>query len=206
MRRFLTPAAALALFVVAGICAASASPWAIHLREGRYTLAPFSFAQFCLDYPTECPAAAGAAQVPLNRERMAELAEVNRAVNAAIRPEANVDAIAVWKLDVTAGDCNAYAVQKRHELMRRGWPAASLALTVVRTRRSDAHLVVTVRTDLGDLVLDNLRPNIVSWRRAGYEWVMRQSQGNPQFWVTLDNADAASLPLEGEPDEVGGVS
>jgi predicted transglutaminase-like cysteine proteinase len=137
---------------------------------------------------------------------MAELAGVNRTVNASIRPQASADALAVWKLDATAGDCNAYAVQKRHDLMQLGWPAASLALTVVKTRRGDAHLVVTARTDLGDLVLDNLRPNIVSWRRAGYEWVMRQSEGNSQFWVTLDNGQATSPPDGSELGDLDGVS
>jgi hypothetical protein len=45
--------------------------------------------------------------------------------------------------------------------------------------------VVTVRTDQGDLVLDNLRSSVVSWQKTGYRWIMRKSERNPQFWVEL---------------------
>jgi predicted transglutaminase-like cysteine proteinase len=206
MRRFLTPAAALALYVVANLATAAASPWEDSMREGDYALAPFSFVQFCLDYPQECPKAAGPARVQLSNRGLAELANVNRLVNASIRPQPDGAAIPVWRLDVDAGDCNAYAVQKRHELIQRGWPAASLALAVVKTRRGEGHLVLTVRTDQGDLVLDNLRPNIVSWRRTGYAWIMRQSERNPQYWVELDGGRAEPPPAGEDFDPLGDVS
>ena len=93
-------------------------------------------------------------------------------------------------MNVAAGDCNEFAVQKRHELIARGWPAAALALTVVKTSWGEGHLIVTVRTDQGDLVLDNLRSDIVPWQRAGYHWIMRQSERNPQFWVDLEGGRA----------------
>lgn len=53
-------------------------------------------------------------------------------------------------------------------------------------------MVVTVRTDQGDLVLDNLRSEIVAWRRTGYQFIMRQSGDNPQLWVALSGGKAAS--------------
>jgi predicted transglutaminase-like cysteine proteinase len=161
------------------------------MREGDYALAPVAFIRFCLDYPQECPKSAGQSRVRLSHRSFAELASVNRAVNASIRPRRERSAIPVWKLDARAGDCNAYAVQKRHELIRRGWPAAALALAVARTRRGEGHLVLTVRTNRGDLVLDNLRPIVVSWQRTGYDWIIRQSERNPQYWVRLNSGRIA---------------
>ena len=80
--------------------------------------------------------------------------------------------------------------------MRRGWPAAALALTVAKTPWGEGHLVVTVRTDQGDLVLDNLRSSIVSWRSTGYDWIMRQSERNPQILGSNSTAarQARSMP------------
>jgi len=49
---------------------------------------------------------------------------------------------------------------------------------------------VTVRTDQGDLVLDNLRSQIVSWRQTGYHYILRQAASNPQFWVQLNGGQA----------------
>src|ERR1035437_5835428 len=122
-----------AVLAIANISAGSASPTAATMREGGYALAPFSFVKFCLDYPSDCPKSAGPGRIHLTSAHMAELANVNRAVNAAIRPTPDPSALRYWKLNVSAGDCNAFAVEKRHELIRRGWPAAALALTVAKT-------------------------------------------------------------------------
>lgn len=190
MYKYVVIAAASALAAMMIFAAASASATEDAMREGGYTLAPLSFVKFCLDYPDECPKSASPARVSLTSERLSELSAVNRAVNVSIRAQPDASALHYWKLDVKAGDCNAFAVQKRHELLQRGWPAAALALTVAKTRSGEGHLVVTVRTDQGDLVLDNLRPTIVSWRETGYEWIMRQSAGNPRFWVELNGGRA----------------
>ena len=182
-----------AVMAIAIVAPTSASPTAATMREGGYALAPFSFVKFCLDYPGDCPKSAGPGRIHLTSAHMAELANVNRAVNAAIRPTPDTSALRYWRLNVSAGDCNAFAVEKRHELIRRGWPAAALALTVAKTSWGEGHLVVTVRTDQGDLVLDNLRSSIVPWQKTGYDWIMRQSEANPQFWVDLDGGEAGTM-------------
>lgn len=176
----------VAILAAACVTAASAALAAAPLRDGGFALPPVSFTKFCVDYPSECPTAAGAAQVHMTGGRLAELSSVNRAVNASIVPTPDRSQFRFWRLNVTAGDCNNYAIQKRHELIERGWPAAALSLAVVETTWGEGHLVVTVRTDRGDLVLDNLRSTIVAWQRTGYRWVMRQSERNPQYWVALE--------------------
>jgi predicted transglutaminase-like cysteine proteinase len=201
MYKNLAGIAAGAVIAIANISAASATSSATAMREGGYTLAPFSFVKFCVDYPGDCRKLAGPSRIRLTGERMAELSDVNRAVNRSITSKADTSALHYWKLNVTAGDCNSFAVQKRHELIRRGWPSAALALTVAKTPRGEGHLVVTVRTDQGDLVLDNLRANIVSWQRTGYDWIMRQSEHNPQYWVELDGGQAAPIYAAADLDD-----
>ncbi|MFZ1962949.1 MAG: transglutaminase-like cysteine peptidase [Roseiarcus sp.] len=198
--------AAGAIIAIANISVGSASPSTATMREGGYALAPFSFVKFCLDYPGDCPKSAGPGRVRLTSGRMAELASVNREVNNAIRPTRDTSALRYWKLNVSAGDCNSFAVEKRHELISRGWPAAALALTVAKTPWGEGHLVVTVRTDRGDLVLDNLRSTIVSWQKTGYDWIMRQSERNPQFWVDLDGGRAGPVYAAADLDDATAVA
>ena len=206
MVRKLAGLAAGAIIAIANISVGSASPSAATMREGAYALAPFSFVKFCLDYPGDCPKSAGAGRIRLTTGRMAVLTSVNRAVNNAIRPTPDTSAFRYWRLNVDAGDCNSFAVQKRHELIRRGWPAAALALTVAKTQWGEGHLVVTVRTDQGDLVLDNLRSTIVPWQRTGYDWIMRQSERNPQFWVDLDGGQAGPVYAAADLDDATEVA
>lgn len=157
-----------------------------HMREARYRLAPLPFVRFCMEYPKECRGLEGETSVELTDERMSELVEVNHQINARIQPEPDMTIERRWKLDVTSGDCNAYAVAKRHELIERGWPARSLSLAVVITPEGEGHLVLTVRSDRGDLVLDNLREDVVKWNRTGYDWKIRQSAEQPLFWVEVE--------------------
>lgn len=160
------------------------------MPEGRFRLAPLSFVRFCMENPSECEGADGAKSVDLTDDKLAELVTVNRAVNSEIRPEADTTPDRRWKLGVSSGDCNAYAIAKRHALIERGWPARALSLAVVMTPQGEGHLVLTVRTDRGDMVLDNLRSDIIAWHRTGYDWVMRQSADRPLFWVEVrGNAD-----------------
>lgn len=198
MYRHLVGVAAGTIVAIASLSPAAASSTAATMREGGYALAPFSFVKFCLDYPSDCPKSAGPGRIHLTSSHMAELADVNRAVNAAIRPTPDTSAMRFWRLNVNAGDCNSYAIEKRHELIRRGWPAAALALAVAKTSWGEGHLVVTVRTDQGDLVLDNLRSTIIPWQKTGYDWIMRQSEANPQFWVDLDGGEPGTLTAAAE--------
>ena len=55
-----------------------------------------------------------------------------------------------------AGDCEDYVLEKRRELMHKGLSASDLLITVVRKPDGEGHAMLTVRTDKGDFVLDNL--------------------------------------------------
>jgi len=154
---------------------------------GNYTLPPFAFTQFCRRYADQCKPQQiqfRARPVQLTAERWDDLRQVNRAVNAAIRPEPNTEGLGgeKWLINPSSGDCNDYAVSKRSELLARGWPARALLLSEVATSWGEHHLILVVRTAEGDLVLDNLTPQIQPWAKAPYRWVRMQSPGNPNYW------------------------
>jgi predicted transglutaminase-like cysteine proteinase len=90
-----------------------------------------------------------------------------------------------WIINPDRGDCNDYAVSKRHELLRRGWPARALLLSEVVINSGEHHLVLLVRTRSGDVVLDNLTPQIKPWLQAPYRWVRVQSPSYNGLWATV---------------------
>jgi predicted transglutaminase-like cysteine proteinase len=67
-----------------------------------------------------------------------------------------------------------------------GLAARSLLLvTVVLKEKNEGHAVLTVTNDRGNYVLDNLNKNILLWSATDYRFVKRQSQANPNVWVSL---------------------
>ena len=130
--------------------------------------------------------------VRLSASRRIELARVNDAINARIAPEANQQGLVgeIWLINPDRGDCNDYAVTKRHELLARGWPTRAVLLSEVVTSWGEHHLVVVVRTTGGDLVLDNLSANILPWSRKPYQWVRIQMPKNPNYWASLGDRNA----------------
>jgi predicted transglutaminase-like cysteine proteinase len=90
----------------------------------------------------------------------------------------------------SSGDCNDYAVTKRHDLIARGWPARSLLLAEVVTSWGEHHLVVVVRTKAADLVIDNLNANIKPWTRTNYRWLQIQTPDNPMLWAKIGDRTA----------------
>ena len=70
-------------------------------------------------------------------------------------------------------------------LMQAGWPREALLITVVRDKNGDGHAVLTVKTDKGEFILDNQTDDILLWSDTGYRFVKRQSQTDPNVWVSL---------------------
>ncbi|MCD2178062.1 transglutaminase-like cysteine peptidase [Rhizobium sp. C1] len=154
------------------------------------TVGPYAGVVFCMQNPQECATKRtrrSHIEISLNERRFAMLEAVNQSVNGAIRPE-NDSAEAggdVWSLSPVAGDCEDYAITKRHELIARGWPANTLRMAVVYTAFGEGHMVLVVKTNSGDLVLDNRVQAIRRWDKTGLKWVMIQSSSNPKKWMTV---------------------
>jgi len=208
MKRVLSLAIALApLYTLCVPLAASAdsarSRSSAFMRVFGQAAPPYGFVQFCERSPQECDSGPMAdARFNAPPERLAELDEINRAVNIAIEPATDMELYGVeeyWTLPaVTKGDCEDYALLKRHILMKRGWPASSLLMTVVRDEKGDGHAILTARTAQGDFILDNKAAAVKLWSATGYEFIMRQSYLNPRIWMSLDpNEGHAPLAISG---------
>lgn len=207
MRKVVKFLAAVAAVVVAGGVQQSAraafvgAPLGLrgamqYIKFDQPTLAPMAFTIFCLKYKDECKPRPQhivfrGGRLKLTAERMAQLQEVNQQVNSAIRPEPNLEGLRgeKWLLHPTSGDCNDYAVTKRHDLIAKGFPARSVLLGEVVVPWGEHHLVVVVRTSSGDLVLDNLTGHILPWSKKSYRWVRIQTPNNPTYWASLGDRD-----------------
>lgn len=153
------------------------------------TLPPMGHTLFCLKYPDDCriqKAMLHTGPITLTHERRAELVRVNADVNNAIKP-VNVSGVIAdkWLISPKSGNCNDFAVTKRHELLALGWPSRDLLLAEVVTTWNEHHLVLVVRTDNGDLVADSLNKRIRNWAETPYRWVRVETPDNPQRWATI---------------------
>ncbi|OKO75039.1 hypothetical protein AC629_34405 [Bradyrhizobium sp. NAS80.1] len=157
-----------------------------YLTFDNQALPPLAHTAFCLRYRDECRARMlfRGGPVQLTETRWEDLNEVNQAINGSIIPDPTElgPVVESWLIDPKRGDCNDYAVSKRHRLLRRGWPQRTLLLAEVETVSGKHHLILLVRTKSGDLVLDNLTPQIRPWSRAPYRWIRIQSPDNPRYW------------------------
>ncbi|QPF90290.1 transglutaminase-like cysteine peptidase [Bradyrhizobium commune] len=161
------------------------------IRMETPTLPPMAYTQFCLRYRDDCrtkPIFRGG-PLRLTEERLGDLKEVNNKVNHEIAPERNDLGLSgeQWLINPARGDCNDYAVSKRHELLARGWPARVLLLSEVVVNSGEHHLILVVRTKSGDLVLDNMTSQIKPWSRVPYRWV-RMQMPNSKLWTTIASA------------------
>ena len=94
------------------------------------------------------------------------------------------------------GDCEDYVLEKRRDLARLGLSLSNLLITVVRKPDGEGHAVLTVRTDKGDYILDNLTDAVRLWDQTGYRFLKRQASNHTGRWVTIREAQP-SAPLVG---------
>jgi predicted transglutaminase-like cysteine proteinase len=159
------------------------------LTEASPTLAPFQHVRFCLRYPAECKSNPSEDDsIELTDKNSELLTRVNHDVNAAIIPATKSYGTKLkdgWTIAPSMGDCNDYAVTKRHELLQSGLPAKALRLAVVKTPSEMGHLVLLVATTKGDMVLDNLAEAIRPWQSTDYHWLKIQSAKDARFWYDI---------------------
>jgi predicted transglutaminase-like cysteine proteinase len=168
----------------------------VRIAEASPILAPFQHVRFCLRYPADCKSdPTESSRIDLNDETSKLLATVNRDVNAAISPMVKGYGAELqdgWTISPLKGDCNDYAVTKRHELLQKGLSSKALRLSVVQTTSGLGHLVLVVVTTTGDVVLDNLTENIRPWQETSYHWLKIQSTTDARLWYEVK---APSLSL-----------
>ena len=147
--------------------------------------------EFCVRYPAECTVnPAEPALIPLTPALWRTLTVVNRRINARIKPitdMAHWGVVDRWDFpDDGLGDCEDIQLLKRRILVERRLPRRALLMTVVIDDIGEGHAVLMVRTDRGDLILDNKTNAVLPWERTGYSFVKREGQDG-RAWVSLNN-------------------
>lgn len=174
---------------IATVPSAAASQTRPFMALGEITRPPLGWVQFCLENSRDCGPAPSVAGSVLTTQSWQELVRINNLVNVRVKPMTDLDHFGViekWAYpDDGYGDCEDYVLLKRRMLEEAGWPRSALLITVVRDENGDGHAVLTVSTDRGDLILDNQAPDIKLWSDTPYRYVKRQSQGDPNVWVSL---------------------
>ena len=156
------------------------------------TAQPIGHHEFCLVHSAECAVQSDSrVRVRLDQARWNELAAVNQAVNTGVRPATDQELFGrpeVWDFPDGSGDCEDFVLLKRkHADGRRAGRPAALLITVVRQTNGDGHAVLTVTTNRGDLVLDNLDPQVKLWSETSYRYLKRQSEYDSGAWVAIED-------------------
>ena len=188
----------VALAILVGPRPGSAQEQLLYAAVGDITRPPIGWVEFCAEHASECKVAPSEPRnVVLTPRLWRELVRINQTVNADIKPMTDLEHYGVvekWTYPEDGyGDCEDYVLLKRRMLMEAGWPREALLITVVRETSGDGHAVLTVKTDRGDLVLDNQNEAIVLWSESGYRFVKRQSQSDPNLWVSLGDPRPSAL-------------
>jgi predicted transglutaminase-like cysteine proteinase len=199
----LKPAITLALLasslVGLGVAAsASAAPGLAgvsYAPVGGPVSVPYGWADFCRRYVGECDGGPLAPlDVNLTPRAMKEIERVDRWVNVHVKPVSDMEhwgVIDQWDYPADGqGDCEDYALFKRKILMNEGFPRQALLMTVVKDEHNEGHAILTVKTNAGDFVLDNLNDEVKHWDRTGYRFVKRQSQTDQNVWLQIGDPTA----------------
>jgi predicted transglutaminase-like cysteine proteinase len=189
--------AAVILTALGASAAQATNERLMFIALGASSRAPIGWTEFCADNRRECETKPMEARdVVLTTAAWKDLVRINRWVNSKIKPLTDMEHWGVverWSFpDDGYGDCEDYVLLKRRMLVQAGWPRQALLITVVRDNRGDGHAVLTVKTDKGELILDNQNEEILPWSETSYRFVKRQSQTDPNTWVSLGDPRPAA--------------
>jgi predicted transglutaminase-like cysteine proteinase len=189
-------AAALVVVVTPAAGAGPVNERPLFVSIGNSTRPPIGWIEFCAEYPHDCDVKPlEARDVVLTQKAWKDLTRINKSVNDSIKPVTDMEHWGVverWSYpDDGKGDCEDYVLLKRKMLMQAGWPRQALLITVVRDSKGEGHAVLTVKTDKGEYILDNQEEQILLWSETTYRFVKRQSQNDPNVWVSLGDTRPA---------------
>ncbi|NNU59183.1 transglutaminase-like cysteine peptidase [Ochrobactrum soli] len=190
-KKMMAAAAFAASVLMTGFGAEAASGDFMH--TGKITSQPIGHYEFCKREAQECNIVSrDTSPLPLGHANWQRIVEVNLSVNERIKPMTDMEIYGVeeyWTYPTTVGDCEDYVLLKQRELQKAGIPISDLLITVVRKPDGEGHAVLTVRTDRGDFVLDNLTDEVLRWNETDYTYLKRQATNNTGRWVTIEAPD-----------------
>jgi len=201
MFRVLSKVLTAATLLLMGNVAAQAGSGAVaqpatYAAVGPETTVPYGWVDFCRRYVGECEHEPVAPlDINLSAKALTDIDRVNKWVNASIEPVSDMDHWGVadqWDYPTDKkGDCEDYALLKRRLLIGLGFPRQALLMTVVKDEHNEGHAILTLKTNRGEFVLDNLNNSVRPWNETGYRFVKRQSQTDENVWVQIGEPTAA---------------
>ena len=157
--------------------------------ESNSAKPPSGYVAFCARNPSQCKPAKGPSELVLTDDIWSDLEDINLIVNRTVVSEEDLPhygMLEYWTIPQDGfGDCEDYVLTKREALIKLGLPEAALRITVVFAPYFVRHAVLTVVTDKGNFVLDNLRDEIVTWDKTKYTYLERQDPRSASGWVSL---------------------
>ena len=188
LRRLLCKTGMVSALLLGAVAIAEAGP---SMELGGLTSQPIGHYEFCKLNAAECLVKTGAlAPYHLTKDNWRVVFRVNHAVNVRIRPATDLDLYnrdEVWTYPVTRGDCEDYVLLKRRVLIEKGIAPGNVLITVVRKPDGEGHAVLTLRTDRGDFILDNLNEDVLNWEATEYRYLKRQSSQHSGRWMTIES-------------------
>ncbi|TCU09982.1 transglutaminase-like cysteine peptidase [Rhizobium sullae] len=158
---------------------------------------PIGHYEFCKVNASECAYDGGdAGPAILTQERWKTILKINYEVNSQIQPMTDKEIFGVeerWAYPRTVGDCEDFVLLKRKMLINAGISPSDALITVVMQPNGEGHAVLTVRTDHGDFILDNMRNKVMLWADTEYTFLKRQSAGDPARWTKLQDGRAVAV-------------
>lgn len=197
-----------AAFASFGEASETSLPRASYAAVGGATSVPYGWVDFCGRRPEECGLGKlTPLDVRLTRATWSQLNRINRRVNSAIEPMTNLahwgTMLDHWDYPIDGkGDCKVYALYKRKLLIEAGFPRQALLMTIVKDLEGEGHAILTVKTDHGEFILDNLTDDIRPWNATGYTYLKRQAQDDPNVWLNLGGV--RGLPSVAAAESEGG--
>jgi predicted transglutaminase-like cysteine proteinase len=183
--------------VFSAVTAHSALAFPANMTTDGSTNPPVGHYEFCRNLPQECRSNPGSsAPAVLTRDGWKKILEVNYDVNQTVTPLTDKEIYGVeehWAYPDQVGDCEDYVLLKRKRLIDGGFSPADLLITVVLQPNGDGHAVLTVRTDRGDFVLDNMRNKVLLWSETEYTHLKPQSEQNSGRWLKLQDGRTVAV-------------
>jgi predicted transglutaminase-like cysteine proteinase len=190
----LAGAAAIAAVFVVATSASAGQP----MITGGLTSQPIGHYEFCKANPEAC-SIRGRDHGPehMTGALWRKVVAMNVTVNEAVKPMNDSEIYGkteVWTYPTeSVGDCEDYVLEKQRDLAERGVDISNLLITVVRKPDGEGHAVLTLRTDKGDFVLDNLTDKVRQWDETGYRFLKRQSSVDTGRWVSIREGQAPTV-------------
>ena len=180
--------------------AAVSSSGAIASKRG-FAKPTIGWANFCQRFSRECAIDhSEPATIQLTPDAWQTIVRVNRDVNGSIKAISDIEHWGVmdrWNFAEDGyGDCEDYQLLKRKRLVEAGFPHRAMRMTVVIDEKGSGHAVLMVRTDLGDIILDNRHDTVRPWRQTNYTYVKREGDGG-SAWASLGRTVASPVATAG---------